>query len=480
MAKCGTIQALNHCLESLNIMSNSHKINIINNQRIANQIKKTNSLEFYDLLNGPELSGTFKPFVSKHRNRIYPTPIVLSMFMSQVLTKDSSCQKAVDDFNIKRMAAGLPEIGSSTAAYCKARKGLSLDLIASLNEAVSKQICDHVPSQWKLKGRNSRLVDGTTMLMPDTEENQMGFPQQPVQKEGLGFPICRMVIITCLETGALINSSMSSYLGKQTGETSLLRNIMNSLDKGDILLGDAIYSSYFDLLQLLERGIDYLFEQNGPRQRNVNFSLGKKLGGKDHIIKIEKPRIKPEWMAQEAFNSAPKFLMIREFKAGGKVLITSMLDAKEMPKKMLGDHYKKRWSIELDIRNVKTTMGMEMLSCKTPNMVIKEVCVYLLAYNIIRLLMMQSALISDILPREISFKHCIHLWLAWCQQVSLNGIEKNTEIFILMAQRKVGNRPGRVEPRAIKRRPKAYSLLMRPRAEMNADIREFGHPQKSK
>ena len=462
-------------------MSNHHKKSQVKHKKIANHIEKANgSMAFSDLLDGPELSGTFEPFEAGHRNRVYTPTVALSMFMYQVLRKDCSCQKVVDDLIIKRMAVGLPAISSSTSAYCQARKALPLDLIADLTQSVGMLMNRYIPSQWKLKGRNSRVIDGTTLLMPDTEENQRVFPQQSTQEEGLGFPICRMVALTCLETGALINAAVSPYAGKQTGESALLRNIMNSLNKEDILLGDSIYSTYFGLRELIEKGVDFLFEQHGSRQLTVDFSLGEKLGAKDHIIQIEKSKKKPEWMTQEAYDSAPDHLSIREFKVGGKVLITSMLCAKEMPKKTLGNHYKKRWSVEVDIRNFKTTMDMEMLSCRTPDMVVKEMSVYLLAYNIIRLLMLQSALISDILPREISFKHCIHLWLAWCQQSALINIENSTAIFILIAQRKVGNRPGRMEPRAIKRRPKAYPLMMKPRAEMKADIRAFGHPKKKK
>ena len=461
-------------------MLNRHKKAKTDPRSIANHIEKTGASAFYNLLNGPDLSGVMEGFEPEHRERIYTPSIALSMFLSQVLSKDSSCQKVVDDLVIKRIADGLPKISSSTAAYCQARKALPLDLIANLTQAVAELMSRCIPEQWKLKGRNSLVVDGFTTNMPDTDENQEAFPQVSTQKESLGFPICRMVVITCLETGALMDAAVGPYEGKLTGETSLLRKIMNSLNKGDLLLGDSLYSTYFVLAELIDKGVDFLFEQNGPRKRTVDFELGRKLGVRDHIIPLRKPKIKPDWMTKEAYDNAPDYLLIRAFKVGGKVLITSILSPKEASKKALGKHYKKRWSVEVDIRNIKTTMGMEMLRCKTPDMVVKEIAVYLLGYNIIRLLMMQSALIGGILPREISFKHCIHLWLAWCQQSVLNDIEKRTEIFILMAQQKVGNRPGRVEPRAIKRRPKAYPLLMKPRAEYRIDIREFGHPKKQK
>jgi hypothetical protein len=461
-------------------MSNHHKNTNRKQLQIANFIEKTEASAFYNLLNGSELSDAMENFLPAHRMRVYTPSVTLSMFLSQVLSKDCSCQKVVDDLVISRIACGLPVISTSTGAYCQARKCLELDKIVNLSASVSALMKGTIPVEWKLNGRNTRLVDGTTITMQDTDENQAAFPQVSTQKEGLGFPICRMVAITCLETGALINAAISPYAGKQTGETSMLRNIMDSLNKGDVLLGDAIYSSYFVLNELQERGVDILFEQNGARRRNVNFALGRKLGHRDHIIQIKKPTKAPDWMTQEAYESAPDHLLLREFKSGGKVLITTILSPKEASKKSLSDHYKKRWSVEVDIRNIKTTMGMDMLSCKTPDMAIKEIAVYLLAYNIIRLLMMQSALVCDILPRQISFKHCINLWIAWCQQGDLIDVEKRAKIFILIAQQKVGNRPGRMEPRAIKKRPKAYPLLMKARAEAKRDVREFGHHKKAK
>jgi hypothetical protein len=311
------------------------------------------------------------------------------------------------------------------------------------------------PHNGRYKGATVAWLTAPQCSCPTPRKIRLRSPSHRRKKRALAcqHPTCRMVAITSLETGALIDAAIGPHAGKQTGETSLHRNIMNSLNKDGLLLGDSLYCTYFIMIELAARGVDFLFEQNGPRRRKVNFGLGRKLGAKDHIIKLEKPKIKPDWMTKETYDSSPSYLSIRAFKAGGKVLVTSILCAKEMPKKVLSNHDKKRGSVEVDIRNIKTTMGMEILSCKTPDMVVKEVCVYLLAYNIIHLLMMGSALINEILPRAISFKHCIQLWLAWCQQGTLTDIEQNTAIFTLMAQRKVGDRPGRMEPRAIKRRP---------------------------
>ncbi len=217
----------------------------------------------------------------------------------------------------------------------------------------------------------------------------------------------------------------------------------------------------------------------GARKRSTDFRKGTILGPKDHLIKILKPKRKPEWMNQEDYDSAPDVLTIRELKVNGKVLITTLLSAKDFPRHELKTLYKKRWQIEVDLRHIKTTLGMETLSCKTPEMVEKEMWVYFLAYNLIRLLMAQSALLVDVLPRQLSFKHTVQLWLAWCQQSPAAVTQADEGIlFILIGQKRVGKRPDRVEPRAVKRRPKSYPLLMEPREKARENIRKNGHPKK--
>ena len=193
---------------------------------------------------------------------------------------------------------------------------------------------------------------------------------------------------------------------------------------------------------------------------------------------MAKPKKKPDWLTLEQYEAAPATIITRELDVGGRVLVTTLLCPKTTPKLALKELYKRRWNVELDIRNIKTTMGMVTLSCKTPEMAEKEMWVYLLAYNLIRFLMLQSALLKDVLARMLSFKHVLQLWLAW----STRSDEKENvaTLLILISQKKVGQRPGRIEPRAIKRRPKPYPLLMQTRAAARAKVRKFGHPKKLK
>lgn len=169
----------------------------------------------------------------------------------------------------------------------------------------------------------------------------------------------------------------------------------------------------------------------------------------------------------------------RELQTDKKVLVTTLLSADETTKDELKKLYKLRWHVELDLRNIKTTLGMEVFSCKSPDMVEKEMWVYFLAYNLIRLLMAQSAKLADLLPRQLGLKHCLRLWQPYREMCGEVGKDLGA-LCRLIAQNTVGNRPGRMEPRANKRRPKPYSLLMVTRSEARESIRKNGHPKKQK
>ncbi len=186
-------------------------------------------------------------------------------------------------------------------------------------------------------------------------------------------------------------------------------------------------------------------------------------------------------MTPTQYACAPETLTVRELATGGKILVTSLLCPKQTPQAALKALYRERWHVELDLRHIKTTLGMEMLSCKTPSMAQKEIRVYLLAYNLVRLMMAQAATLAECLPRALSFKHTLQLWIAWDHHGF--GTEQNDKLyglFVLIAEQRVGNRPGRIEPRAIKRRPKPYPLLTKPRALAREEIRRHGHPRKVK
>jgi Transposase DDE domain len=450
-------------------------------QRIKHYAKTSDAFSFFNQLTSPDLLETLEMALPEHRERLFPPTETLSMFLAQALKPDRSCQNIVNDAAVKRLTGGLPPCSTNTGAYCKSRQRLPLDMLSTLVRHTGSQIAAHAQDTWLWNGSRVRLVDGTTVTLPDTAANQAVYPQQSGQKPGLGFPICRIVAVTCLATGAVLNAAMGNFKGKGGCEQTLLRTLLDTFEPGDLMLGDAFFGTYFLLAELQSRNVDALFEQHGARKRTTDFSKGEKLGSRDHLITLTKPKVCPDWMTAEQYSVAPESLVIRELEVSGKLLITTLTCPDSIPKQSLKTLYKSRWQVELDIRNIKTTLGMETLSCKTPQMGEKELWVYLLAYNLIRLMMAQSALIADVLPRTLSFKHTLQLWLGWrgyCWQS--NEQDSLSELLLLIAEQSVGNRPGRIEPRAIKRRSKPYPLLTKPRHEAREDIIKYGHPKKIK
>lgn len=462
------------------LMHNTRSV-LSQHSRFRHHAAASDTFRFFHLLASPDLFDALEASLPEHRERLFPPAETLSMFMAQALKPDRSCQGIVDDVAVKRLLHGLPLCSTKTGAYCKARQRLPLSMVSGMVIATGQLITKKVPAKWRWHGRRVRLVDGTTVTLPDTPANQATYPQQNGQKAGLGFPICRIVGLSCLAGGALLNAAMGNFKGKGSGEQGLLRSLLDTLETGDLLLGDAFYATYFLLAELQLRGVDAVFEQNGARKRSTDFRLGKKLGSRDHLIALTKPKICPEWMTQEQYESAPEALTVRELEVSGKVLVTTLLCPKTVLKIDLKMLYKRRWQVELDLRNIKTILGMETLSCKTPQMGEKEMWVYLLAYNLIRLIMLQSALLADVLPRTLSFKHTLQLWLAGSDALIWSNDPEITSTFLLLvAERTVGDRPGRIEPRALKRRPKPYPLLTKTRTAAREGVRKNGHPKKLK
>jgi hypothetical protein len=444
-------------------------------------VQQADAYAFFNVLTGPQMLDGLEKLLPVHRERLFPPTETLSMFLAQVLAADGSCQQAVDDAAVERVLGSLPRCSSRTSAYCQARLRLPTELVMALTRQVGGMIGANAPRWWHSWNRPVRLADGATVTMADTEQNQAAYPQPSSQQAGLGFPICRTVALICLGSGALLDAATGPCEGKGGDEQTLLRGMLDTLVADDILLGDAFYPTYFLLCELVRRGVDGVFEQYGARKRSTDFTTGKKLGARDHLVVLEKPKKRPDWMSPQAYAQAPDTLTVREFEAGGKIMVTTFLDPKTAPKNKLKVLYKQRWNVELDLRNIKTTLGMARLRCKSPDMVIKELWVYLLAYNLIRLLMAQAALLADQIPRQLSFKHTVQVWLSWYRRggATTDGVCLHA-VLVLIAEPRVGLRPGRIEPRALKRRANAYPLLTKPRKQARAEVREHGHPKKQR
>lgn len=447
--------------------------------RIKRYRTRCDSYSFFNLLTSDTLLDRVEALLpAGHRERLYPPTETLSMFLAQAMSPDRSCQNIVNQAVLQRLAGGLSTGSTHTGGYCLARQRLPLEMVSTLTQHLGGLMDEQTPDHWCWQGRRVRIVDGTTLTMPDTPANQAAYPQQRGQQPGLGFPICRVVGITCLASGALLNAAIGRFQGKGGDEQTLLRSIQDTFQTGDIVLGDAFFATYFFIAAMQAKGVDILMEQHGSRKRSTDFRRGQRLGARDHVMVIDKPKKRPDWMSETEYTTAPTRLTLREFKAGGKIMVTTLRSPKAAPKTALKALYQSRWHVELDLRHIKETMGLGELSCKTPEMAHKEIWVYLLAYNLIRLLMAQSALLADITPRTISFKHCLQLWLISIQRIDITDDDQLYTLFLLIAQQRVGNRPGRIEPRAVKRRPKAFSLLTKPRAQAREEVRKYGHPKK--
>jgi len=457
-------------------MINCNRPTVQRQHCIVKQVKKTDANSFFNLLTGPEILDLVEAQLPEHRESKYPPTLALSMFLGQVMSADSSCQKAVNEANINRLFSELSPASSSTGGYCIARQRLPVAMVKGLAEQTGERLSQHTPGGWLWRGRHVKLVDGTTTVMPDTEDNQLHYPQHGNQAVGVGFPLARLVGILSLSTGAVLAAAMAPNKGKGTGEHGLFREIKDVFTEGDIMLGDSYYCSYFLIADQQRRGVDVVFEQHGARR--TDFRCGEKLGARDHVVTWSKP-VRPGWMSQEDYARYPDELRMREVKVSKKVLVTTFLAPGKASKNALGKLFLQRWHVELDLRNIKTTLGMETLSCKTAAMCEKEMWVYFLAYNLIRLLMAEAALQAGVLPRELSFKHTLQIWVSWSQRQFLSNAEENTAaLFRLIAEIRVGQRPDRIEPRAVKRRPKPYRRMQKSRQEERESIRKYGHGEK--
>ncbi len=321
---------------------------------------------------------------------------------------------------------------------------------------------------------DTKLVDGTICSMPDTPDNQAIWPQPPTQKPGLGFPLVRLVAILSLNCAAVLDVAIGPYAGKQQGETALFRTMMSNLEAGDIMLADRYYASYWMIALLLEHHVDSVFRQH--QLRAIDFRRGRRLGKDDHIITLVKPSQRPEWMDQATYQRIPETLEVREvrvrirqrgFRVRSLVLVTTLRDGNLYKSEEIAEAFRQRWHAELDLRAIKQTMRMSVLRCKTPDMVRKEIWMHLLAYNLIRTLMAEAAQTACVSSREISFAGAVQTVNALAPMLEMVAACRRQGLWQLLiyaiSRHRVGNRPGRYEPRAVKRRAKPIALLTVPR-----------------
>jgi Transposase DDE domain len=417
---------------------------------------------------------------------IFYTPwLTFWAFFWQVLSPDRSCRAA-----LKRVAAWMARHGETiddedTSPYCKARRRLPESVPFRLMRSLGRKLHDEAPEEWLWCGHRVKVVDGTTVSMPDTADNQREYPQSPSQRPGLGFPIARLVVVFCLATGAVLEAAMGKYQGKQTGENALFRRLWEGgLSAGDVSLGDRYYGSYFDLALLKRRGVDSVCRLH---QLRVNdYRRGRRLGREDHIVTWVRPD-RPGWMDESTYEEVPEAMevrvvrvrvAIRGFRTRVLDVVTTLLDADIYTKKDLADLYRRRWEAELHLRSIKVVLGLDVLRCKTPEMVRKELWMGLLGYNVIRAAMVAAAKAHGRVPHRESFKGALQTVLAFAEALreATSAVRRWLWGIVLesIARDEVGHRPNRVEPRAVKRRPKPYPLLMVPRDEAKEALLNAG------
>jgi hypothetical protein len=417
-----------------------------------------------DVLCASDLQQAVQRFAGAYRDRIYAPLTTLSLFIGQALSADGACQDAVARHLSERTALGAQRCSLNTGPYCRARQRLPVDLIVHLQRQAGMHVEQRLPQAWRWRGRSVKLLDGTTVSMPDTHANQQAYPQSREQKPGLGFPLARLVALISLGSGAVLDWAMGPCKGKGSGEHALFRELFDSLQRGDVVIADRFHCTYWNLAMLAARGVDLVSRQHARRLHD--FRRGKRLGRADHIVQWQRPQ-RPYWMDAQTYALIPTQLSVRETQADGWLLVTTMLDASEVPATQLAQLYRSRWNIEVDLRSIKAVMGMDILRCKSPDMINKEVAVYLLAYTLARALIAQAASLAHCTARALSFKRSVQILEAYQQQLRYAGARR-TELMIgcvlgTIAHIRLTSRPNRVEPRAIKRRPKPHDLLLVPR-----------------
>ena len=342
------------------------------------EARRHGNLYFAALLPQDRILKAFGTARAAWQGWVYTPAITVWVFLSQCLSPDHSCRDAVARLIAWRLAQGLSPCSADTGAYCTARSDLPEEALHVLVRETGEQVEDESPQTWLWHGRRVRVVDGSTLTMPDTPENQAVYPQQKTQKPGCGFPIARILVIFSLSAGTVLEAAIGKYQGKQTGENSLFRKLYDALSEGDIILADRYFSGWSDIALPLSRGVDIVVRKH--QARRTDFRTGERLGKDDHLIFWTRPQ-RPKWMSVEQYATLPDELTLREvrirvpqrgFRTTSLVVVTTLLDAEEYPPEEIALLYRRRWQAELHLRSLKIVLQMDHLRCKTPERVRNE------------------------------------------------------------------------------------------------------------
>lgn len=463
------------------------------------KVSQCSSLAKLRKLFGASLPSAFLAPLSSGENsrkRIFSLDAVFWAFLDQSLTPDGSCREAVRKvmalarrkFSRKERDSMSPD----TSAYCQARAKIPIAVLDEIHEHLADRLQAHIPLVDLWHGRHVRIVDGSSLSMPDTEPNQARWPQSKNQKPGCGFPIMNLVGVFCMHSGGLLHVAHGD---RQTHETKLFQRLWDTFNPGDLLLADRGFCSYGTLASLSGRGVDSLMRLP---EKKIRVAIGSQLPKKpnfDVTVTWARPQPCPPGLCEEEYNLLPESIQVRivrytvahrGFRSQSVTLVTTLLDD-AITASDLADLYFRRWGVELHFREIKIHLNMDILRCKTPHMIERELRMHLIAYNLIRCLMQKAALTHDIDLERVSFKGALDSLRQFANAIS--GIEEKPraisamvdEMLLAIARDLVPHRPGRIEPRVRKRRPKNYRLLTKPRREMGPlPHRKYGverHPK---
>jgi len=407
----------------------------------------------------------------KRRNRVFNLRVTFWSFLDQVVKK-GSCRDAVRVVQALRHRRGQAAISSQNVAYCKARQRLPLALLQKILQKVFDYLKGRTDGGSLWHGRRVLVVDGTSCSMPDTAANQEAFPQPGGQKPGCGFPVVQLVGLFDLASAGLWHFARTPWYVHEA--SVFLSQILQKLRRGDLLLADRAYCSYLNLALLLDKGVDALMRLH--QRRRVKFPRGRR----EIIVQWLRPaaQSRPAHMSKEQWRQLPSLLTLRclrikvthkGFRSKEIIVVTTLLDAQQYPFEELAALYLRRWAIELSFRDIKTTLGMEVVGAKTPDMVAKEITIYLIVYNLVRALMVQSSQHWQCSLQSLSFKGALDTIGSWASTIERLAQRPRlchramVQMLRCIATDLVPQRPGRSEPRAVKRRPKGYQFLTSPR-----------------
>ena len=407
------------------------------------------------------------------RQRVFTPMTTCWNFLAQVLSPAQPCREAVRQIQAARRRRGKPAISAATGAYCQARRQLPVALLQNVWPSIAEQLDQEATPALRWLNLRVGIVDGTTLSMPDTAANQGAWPQPASQKPGCGFPILKLVGLFALSTGAICAVACGTL---HNAEQTLFVQLWNTLTTSfDLLLGDRHFGSYTNFAALRLCGLQGVFRLH--QGRKVNWRMGRRLGKYDRVITWKKP-VKLAWWLPRLIPESLTVRILRVcvpipgFRTRVIFVSTTLLDPQLFPAEALADLYRRRWFVELYFRHIKTTMHMDVLRCRSPEMILRERHMHLIAYNLIRALMLQAALVHATELNRISFKGTCDALRQWAPHLAFVAAQPwlyrrlLCDLFHTLAEDLVPHRPNRSEPRAVKRRRKNYHLLTKPRHQM--------------